>query len=343
MNSIILGRTRARVSAVSLGTWSYGGENKAGGQAVGWAGQRDDDSRKALIQAWENGINHWDTADVYGNGRSETVIGSVWDTVPREEIFLATKVGWDKGGYEYYYHPEMIRKHVEQSLKNLRTETVDLYYLHHCNFGNHGEVLEAAVETLRQFRDEGKIRFIGLSDWFSEKIMRFIETVDPDVVQPYRNVMDDTYAASGLKQWVEDHRLGVCFFSPLKHGLLTGKYREPQVFPDGDFRQGVAEFQDAALLKKIRANRSALEKRFSDHPFPVLHGLVDALLTDVPTGCVLLGQRHPRQVAAAASLGSPLTSEEAAWVQSLFRFPNPGDSEEIPPPDAEPDSRRNHS
>ncbi len=320
MKSIVLGRTGVQVSAISLGTWSYGGENKAGNQSVGWAGQRDEDSRAALIRAWELGINHWDTADVYGNGRSEAIIGSVWDTVPRNEIFLATKVGWDQGGFDHFYHPHMIRSHMEQSLRNLKTDTVDLYYLHHCNFGDQDEFLDDAIDLLRRFREEGKIRFMGLSDWFSEKIMRFIKAVDPDVVQPYRNVMDDTYESSGLKTWVEDHHLGICFFSPLKHGLLTGKYREPQVFPEGDFRRNVSEFHDAAIIQKIRANRSALEKRFQDHPHPVLHGLVDALLSDAPTGCVLLGQRNPQQVEAAATLGTPLASDDVSWIKDLFRF-----------------------
>jgi len=103
MQQITLGRTGAIVSAISLGTWSYGGENTTGSIPVGWAGQTNDDSQKALLKCWEVGINHWDTADVYGDGRSEEVIGAVWDTVPRDEIFLATKVGWDQGYQNHWY------------------------------------------------------------------------------------------------------------------------------------------------------------------------------------------------------------------------------------------------
>lgn len=319
MRTIRLGRTDARVSAISLGTWSYGGASKAGEQSVGWSGQDDRESAAALIRAWELGINHWDTADVYGNGHSEEIIGSVWGTVPREDIFLATKVGWDRGGYPRWYHPDMIRSHVERSLRNLRTDRVDLLYLHHCNFGDQGEWLPEAIATLRELQQEGKTRFIGLSDWYSEKIMRYIGEVDPDVVQPYRNVMDDTFQSSGLKAYCETRDIGVCFFSPLKHGLLTGKYRKPVTFPEGDYRQNVPEFQDAALIQRLQEISRKLEQHFPDHPHPVLHAVVDVLLTDATTGCVLLGQRNVSQVETAATLGQSLSAEEAEWVRSLYQ------------------------
>ncbi len=318
MRQILLGRTNVRVSAVSLGTWSYGGPNQSGTIPVGWAHQRDADSRAALHRAWELGINHWDTADVYGDGHSETIIGSMWETVPREDIFLASKVGWDSGPYDHYYHPQLMEDHLERSLRNLRTDVIDLYYLHHCHFGEQDEYFADAVEQMRRFHEAGKIRFIGLSDWNLNLIMRYIDRVDPDVVQPYRNVMDDTYTSSGLKSWIETHNRGVAFFSPLKHGLLTGKYTQPATFPEGDFRANVKEFGDPEVITKMQVNRKTLETHFADHPQPVLHGLIDALLADAPTGCVLLGQRNVQQVEAAATLGDALSPAEAEWVKKLY-------------------------
>lgn len=320
MEYTILGRTGVQVSRISLGTWSYGGANLVNGKApVGWAGQADEDSKKALRKAYEVGINHWDTADVYGDGRSEQVIGSMWSEIPREDIFVATKVGWDMGPFNHYYHPDHMRTNMERSLKNLNTDCVDLMYLHHCNFGKQEQYFNDALEAVRRFKEEGKTRFIGLSDWFSDKVMKFIERVDPDVIQPYRNVMDDTYASTGLKDYVEANNLGICFFSPIKHGLLTGKYTEPASFETGDFRATVKEFANQDLIDKMQTNKATLETRFSEHPEPVIHGLVDALLTDAPTGCVLLGQRNVSQVEAAAQLGSPLSEADADWVKALYK------------------------
>lgn len=317
MKQITFGRTNAKVSTISLGTWSYGSGNVSGGRSVGWADQSDTDSRAALIQAWKSDINHWDTADVYGNGRSEKIIGNVWDVVPRQDIFLATKVGWDMGDFDHYYHPKMIKEHIESSLRNLQTDVIDLYYFHHCNFDSN-DIFEDAMDLIRRFREEGKIRFIGLSDFNSVKIMKYIDRVNPDVIQPYRNVMDDPYQSSGLKDWVEKNNAGIAFFSPIKNGLLTGKYDKPPVFKEGDFRLNVADFQDEDLLIKLQKNKLKLEEKFSEHPQPVLQGLLGALLTDSPTGCVLLGQRDVKQVKAAAEIGESLSENDATWIKKLY-------------------------
>ena len=320
MEYTILGRTNEKVSRISLGTWSYGGGTTAGkSQPVGWAGQDDIDSRAALQKAYDVGINHWDTADVYGDGKSEQIIGTMWDEIPRNDIFIATKAGWDMGPHNHWYHPEYMRVNMERSLKNLKTDCVDLMYLHHCNFGKQDQYFDDAVETIRRFQAEGKARFIGLSDWSSDKVINFIERVDPDVIQPYRNVMDDTYESTGLKNYVEENNLGICFFSPIKHGLLTGKYTKPTTFESGDFRTTIKDFAKQSLIDKIQANKVKLEERFSDHLQPVLHGLVDALLTDAPKGCVLLGQRNVEQVEAAAQLGEALSNEAAGWVKELYK------------------------
>ena len=319
MRKIILGRTGAEVSAISLGTWSYGGANKSGKLPVGWAGQSNNDSTSALKRAWELGINHWDTADVYGNGRSEQVIGSMWKSIPRNNIFLATKVGWDRGYKKRWYDIDVMRQNMERSLKNLKTDCVDLIYLHHCNFGDNNEYFDEAIAVIRKFKEEGKTRFIGLSDWSSKKIRQFIERCDPDVVQPLRNVVDDSYESSGLKQYIDDHNLGICFFSPIKHGLLLGKYTEPAQFEDGDFRSREKAFSDMDFLQNMLDNKAKLDGRFSDHLNPVMHGVVNALFSDSPTGCALLGQRNVDQVEAAATLGNLLSNEDSDWVKNLYR------------------------
>ena len=92
---------------------------------------------------------------------------------------------------------------MDRSLNNLKTEYVDLMYLHHCNFGKNGEYFDDAMETLLKFQEDGRTKLIGLSDWSDEKIMRYIYKVNPDVVQPYRNVMDNSYESSGLKDYID--------------------------------------------------------------------------------------------------------------------------------------------
>ena len=320
MRKIILGRTKAPVSAISLGTWAFGGENKVGKKSVGWANQSDRDSRSVLKKAWEKNINHWDTADVYGEGHSERIIGSMWESIPRNSIFLATKVGWDMGPFSHWYHPKYMKNKIEESLTNLKTDYIDLLYLHHCNFGKQDEYFDDAVEVLKSFQSQGKIRFTGLSDWSNERIVKYLDACNPDVIQPYRNIMDNTYEESGLKNIVNKNNLGVCFFSPLKHGLLTGKYKDTAVFKDGDHRSGIKDFQNKDKIKKILLNCEKLEKKFFHYDNPIMHGIVNALFFDSPTGCVLLGQRNINQVEIASSLGEILSEEDTNWVKSLYKI-----------------------
>ena len=319
MKKIVLGRTNIEVSAISLGTWAFGGANMNGKFAVGWGGQKDSESRSALLSTWKNGINHWDTADVYGDGKSEKILGNMWDTIPRKEIFLATKVGWDKKPGSYWYEPKHMVNNLERSLDNLKTNYVDLVYLHHCNFGKNGEYFNGALEVINNFKKQGKTRFIGLSDWSSVNILKYINRCNPDVIQPYRNVMDNNYVNSGLCSYVNQNNIGVCFFSPIKHGLLTGKYDKPTKFDHGDHRSNIKEFTNQVIIDKMKQNKTLLEERFSYHKNPVMHGIIDALFNDSSTACVLLGQRNAKQVDVAASLGKNMTNKDSQWVKSLYK------------------------
>jgi myo-inositol catabolism protein IolS len=319
MKRIRFGRTNVQVPTISLGTWGHGGERVSEGNSVGWSGHDDRAAKDALITANRNGITHWDTADAYGDGHAEKLIGEVWDEVPRNEIFLASKFGWTKGPSNHWYDPKFMREQCERSLQLMKTDVIDLYYFHHCMFGENDEYFDGALTTMRKLREEGKVRFIGLSDWDARRIMKFIERVDPDAVQPYRNILDDDYEASGLKAWVDTRDTGVAFFSPLKHGLLLGKYTEPQNFGEGDFRSNIPEFRDAAAIQRMRRAAEELRKKFADREEPVLSAVTGALLTGNPTACVLLGQRNPRQAEAAARAGEPLSHEEAEWVRKVYR------------------------
>jgi len=321
MRTLRFGRTNAQVPAISLGTWGHGGPNTAEGTPVGWSGHDDGLARGALVEAHRQGITHWDTADAYGRGHAEELIGQVFaEGVPRNDIFLASKFGYQKGPSDHWYDPAFMRAQCEASLRNLQTDVIDLYYFHHCDFGPNDEYFDDALAAMRSFRAEGKIRFIGLSDWDARKIMKFVERADPDAVQPYRNLVDDDYESSGLKAWVDGHDLGVAFFSPLKHGVLLGKYEEPQTFPEGDFRRNIPEFGDPKFLARMRYARNEMTRRFTDQPEPVIHALTGALLAGNPTATVLLGQRNPKQVdAAVAGGGDVLSDADASWVRRVYR------------------------
>src|SRR5688500_8258246 len=109
MRKIRFGRTNVEVPTISLGTWGHGGPNVSEGASVGWSGHDDNAAKDALVAAYRNGITHWDCADAYGDGHAETLIGQIWDQVPRKEIFIATKFGWVKGPSKRWYDPKFMR------------------------------------------------------------------------------------------------------------------------------------------------------------------------------------------------------------------------------------------
>jgi myo-inositol catabolism protein IolS len=314
-----LGRTGLYVNRVALGTWSYGGLNRVGENDVGWAGHHPDDAHDALEEAYRMNIRHWDTADVYGDGRSEELIGNMWKEVPRHDVVLATKVGWDPGPHGHFYHPQWMRERIERSLRLLKSEHIDIYYLHHCLFGDQDELFDGAMEQILRFRDEGKIRFVGLSDWSSEKVAKFAPRADPDVVQVFRCVVHNEYVESGLNDYVDEQDVGAVFFSPLRHGLLLGKYTESTEFPEGDFRRNIAAFQEEDILAKLSQYAEVLRERFPSHPEPILYALLGALLTDSSTGSALVGMRSSEQVLAAATVGEALSCVERDAVLELYR------------------------
>jgi len=315
-----LGRTRLSVPVVSLGTWAYGGENVAGKAEIGWSGHDDDMALAALARAHALGIDHWDTADVYGDGRSEALIGRMWQAVPRASVVLASKVGYDRGGHTLAYEPDHMRRQLERSLTRLGTDHLDIYYLHHCDFGPDDRQLDGALRVLHDAKGQGLVRWIGLSDWSDHAIMRVIHQVAPDVVQPYRNLTHDDVHPSGLHAYCDRHDVGLVYFSPIRHGLLLGKYATPTTFTRGDFRNSDAAFRDAAVLNRLMQNALSLRARFADRsPEPVLAALIAPILRDSPAACTLLGMRNPAQVEAAARAATlDLDDEEVAWVRSLY-------------------------
>src|SRR4029078_8684100 len=153
MRTIRFRSTGSQVPAISLGTWGHGGPNTNEGVSVGWTGHDDNLAKEAMIEAYRHGITHWDTADAYGGGHAETLIGAVCaHDVPRSAIFVATKFGYVKGPANHYYDTAFMRAQLEASLANMRTDRVDLYYFHHCDFGPDDRYFDDALEQVRRFR-----------------------------------------------------------------------------------------------------------------------------------------------------------------------------------------------
>ncbi|HZU81476.1 MAG TPA: aldo/keto reductase, partial [Polyangiaceae bacterium] len=191
-----LGRTDIEVSEISLGCWTLGGLNWVNGQANGWSNVDEGQVRRAIDHALDHGVNHFDNADVYGNGRAERMLARVLGDRAKR-VVIATKVGHFPGTAEHAYEAAHIRHQCEQSLINLKRDVIDVYYLHHADFGPDDRYLEQAVATLQALKREGKIRAIGQSAYSSADFVRVVPKVQPDVLQSWAHVLDTGFIADG--------------------------------------------------------------------------------------------------------------------------------------------------
>lgn len=231
MNYRILGRSGLKVSEISLGCWAIGGPAWRDGNPVGWSGNDDGESLDGLKRAFELGINHFDSADVYGDGHSERVLGRFLREVPREDVVIASKVGWFRGTAPNAMQGLHIRHQLEQSLLNLGTDYLDLHYFHNTNFGPDDQFLHEAADTMRDLQKEGKLRVIGQSAYGVGDFLRVCPITQPDVLQfgysaPGGGDWDDANATESgdFFSWADAQNLGLVLFGPLKQGLLLDKF-----------------------------------------------------------------------------------------------------------------------
>ena len=227
-----LGKTDLKVSRVGFGAWAIGGNM--------WGPQDDSDSIAALNKAIDLGVNFIDTAAAYGNGHSEKIIGKVLKE-RKEKVYIATKIPplmWPPSPNTHAkdaFPKDSIVKYLEQSLKNLGIECIDLIQLHSWreNWTNDTDW----HETLLELKKVGKIRFIGVSvhDNLEDEALGLIETGRIDTIQVVYNVLAQTPAKNLFPKALK-HNIGIIARVPLAYGALTGKFTKDTKFAENDFR-----------------------------------------------------------------------------------------------------------
>ena len=244
-----LGRTGLRVSEVGFGAWAIGGDS--------YGPTRDGDSLEALETAWERGVNFFDSADMYGKGHSEELLGRFLKG-KRDQAVIATKVGWDfyHGGVKKNFTADYLRFACEESLKRLATDRIDLYQLHNPTL----EMIEAGeiFQTLDELKDAGKIRFYGVSIYTPREALAAIRSAKPDTIQLIFNLIDQRQAAE-VFPLAERERIGIIAREPLACGMLTEKYTAQSTFASNDHRNRWDPARMANDLKKIERIKSILK------------------------------------------------------------------------------------
>lgn len=243
-----LGNSDLHITPVGYGAWAIGG----GDWQFGWGSQADQDSIAAIQRALELGINWIDTAAIYGLGHSEEIVAkALKGSEHHPYIFTKCSMIWNQQGeISRSLKADSLRREVEASLRRLQVDVIDLYQIH---WPNPDPEIEEGWETLAKFQAEGKVRYIGVSN-FNVEQMRRAQTIAPitSLQPPYSLIKRDVEAE--ILPFCQEQNIGVIVYAPMQSGLLTGAMTAERAanLPDNDWRKSNGEFQEPRLSRNLK-------------------------------------------------------------------------------------------
>lgn len=280
------GITEMNVSVVGLGAWELGGN---------WGPIEKEHALRLLNVAYDKGVNFYDTAPVYGFGESEKVVGEFLKNIPREKIYIATKCGleWDnRGRIRNNLKKDRVLKEIDDSLKRLNTDYVDLYQIH---WPDPNISLEETAEALQKILNDGKARYIGVSNFDSkqiEEIYRYLKVVS---TQNYYNMLVRDIEKE-LFPIIKRYNLTVIPYSPLAKGLLTGKITEDFKPSKDDPRFDDRIFRDKKLFLESLKKIEKLEEICHGLGKPLSQIAINWLLCHEEISTVIVGTKNEQHL-----------------------------------------------
>lgn len=286
-----LGNSDLQLTPIGYGAWAIGG----GDWEFAWGPQDDSDSLRAIEHALDGGINWIDTAAVYGLGHSEEIVGNALrGRAHQPYVFTKCSRRWTAERKIYgSLKPDSLREELEGSLRRLNLDTIDLYQIH---WPLPDEDIEAAWQTLARFKEEGKIRYMGVSN-FNVGQMKRVQKIAPitSLQPPYSLLRRDIEAE--ILPFCREHNIGVINYSPMVSGLLTGKMTAERVrnMPDDDFRKRTPHFNEPKLSRNLALAELLRE---IGKPHGVEPGVVAIAWTlrNPAITAAIVGARRPDQV-----------------------------------------------
>src|SRR6202041_1655353 len=303
--------TEMKVSRIAQGTWAIGGWM--------WGGTDERESIRTLHAALDKGITLIDTAPVYGFGVSEEIVGkAIEERGHREKVFIATKVGleWHDRSVTRNSSPARIRKEVQDSLRRLRTDYIDIYQVH---WPDLAVPIEETARAMQALLDEGLIRAIGVSNYSVEQMKQFASVAELHTVQPPYNLFERQIDRDVLP-YVREQNLSAFAYGPLCRGLLTGAMQTDTKFTGDDLRQSDPKFQPprfAQYLNAVQQLDDLAQKRYGKH---VLDLAVRWVLDQPGISAALWGARHPLELEAVErALDWKLDADTLAAIDQILR------------------------
>jgi aryl-alcohol dehydrogenase-like predicted oxidoreductase len=310
------GNSDMLITPIGFGAWAIGGNE----WAYGWGAQEDADSISAIHAALDHGINWIDTAAVYGLGHSEEVVAAALRSRPAKP-YIFTKCGLTWGAdREVQNNLRSIRQEIEDSLRRLQVDVIDLYQIH---WPNPDPDIEAAWEVLRELQEQGKVRWIGVSNFSVQQLQRAQQIAPITSNQPpYSMVRRDIEA--DVLPYCQQQNIGIIVYSPMQAGLLTGAMTLERALslPADDWRSRDSHFREPRLSRHLRLVDvlKGIAQRHGCTPAEV--AISWTLRLPAVTGAIV-GARNPQQIAGIIGGGTlQLTADDLAQIEA-FEQANP--------------------
>jgi len=309
-----LGNSDLHITSLGVGAWAMGGS----GWRFSWGPQDDKDSIAAIRKALESGMNWIDTAAVYGLGHSEEVVGRSLEGIPhRPYIFTKCERVWnERGELSGSLKAESLRRECEASLRRLKVDVIDLYQIH---WPLPDEDLEEGWTTLAKLKEEGKVRYIAVSNFNVSQMQRAQAIAPITSLQPPYSMLAREVEKEILPYCAEQN-IGVIVYAPMRSGLLSGAMTRERAgaLPDDDWRRRDLDFQEPKLsrhLQLVDLLRS-IGKRHGRTPGEVA---IAWTLRHPAVTAAIVGLRRPEQVSGIVGAGEfRLSSEEIGEIDSFF-------------------------
>jgi aryl-alcohol dehydrogenase-like predicted oxidoreductase len=283
-----------------MGCWAL-----AGGRL--WGEQDEQEAIAALHTAVDVGVNFFDTAEGYGAGRSEEILGRAFKDM-REKVILATKVS------QNHLHPESLRQACEASLQRLKTDYIDVYYIH---WPNWELPFEVTMGEMQRLQDEGKVRYVGISNFGQRDMSAILEVSHVEVNQLAYNLLFRAIEPEVIPTCLE-HEVSVAPYSPLLHGILTGKFETLADIPDGRARTRHFSSETRPMTRHGGAGEEALTAEAlnrireisAEAGVPMAQLSLAWLLSRPAVATVIAGARNPDQIKSNAQAAALELSDD---------------------------------
>ncbi|EOC4726909.1 aldo/keto reductase [Staphylococcus aureus] len=302
-----LGKSDVEVLPIALGTNAVGGHNL-------YPNLDEEQGKDVVRQAINHGINLLDTAYIYGPERSEELVGEVVKEYPREQIKIATKRSHEFDENQEVHQnnqPEYLKQQVENSLKRLQTDYIDLYYIH---FPDDNTPKDQAVAALQELKEQGKIKAIGVSNFTLDQLKEANKDGYVDVVQLEYNLLHRENEA--VLQYCVDHQITFIPYFPLASGILAGKYDENTKF--SDHRTTRRDFIPGVFEENVRRVK-ALESIAAAHQTSIANIVLVFYLTRPAIDVIIPGAKRAEQVIENIKAADiVLSDDEIQYIDELF-------------------------